>query len=223
MIVSECLKSEVEKWVAEFRLSTLAKLKARRLTPRAVAWYLESLRYLLCHTEPNLHLAARRALERGDSELAVYFRRKAGEEDGHDRWAEDDLKAFEPTTRDGLRPAQQILDLADLQRVLIDEHPLCYAAYALWVEYIMVLLGDEWLDMFEECGFPPTRLSAVANHLEADRDHAAYAFAQLDELWRGQPAIETLCAVVQRGGLLFEGFCEELHEQCNPRLDKQAS
>jgi hypothetical protein len=220
--ISTQLKQEVEAWVSEFRHGTLPKLKARRLSPRFVAWYLESLRYLLSHTEPNLELAAHRSLEGGRDDLAAYFRRKACEEHGHEAWAENDLSNF-PTSLRGMAPAPAIVELAELQRALIAEHPMCYAVYALWVEYLTVLLGDEWLAMFSDSGFPPTGLSAVANHLEADRDHVAFAFGQLDALWRDEPSITTLRSVVQRGGRLFVRFCDELHRECNLVGDPRAS
>jgi hypothetical protein len=206
------LKTAIEGWVAELRATTEIGDLARqgKLSSRAVALYLESLRYLLHHSQRNLVIASATSKHLGDAELARYFARKAGEEKGHELWAIDDLASFPDTVVAGLRPAPAIVSLVELQRTLIDEHPMCFVAYCLWAEYFTVLVGDEWLDVLGQSGFERGRISSIDKHLATDRDHAARGFDEIDRLWNGQPEPAAVLAVVQRAGRIFERFCGEI-------------
>src|SRR5689334_11085113 len=92
--------------------------RAGGLTPRSVAYYLMSLRYLFIHSQKHLALAADRAQQQGDPVLAAYFRRKVIEEQGHDLWAGDDLARIPDAAKQGLEPSPQILRLVALQRAV---------------------------------------------------------------------------------------------------------
>jgi hypothetical protein len=206
------LKLAIDHWTCELRgkteLGTLSK--QGKLSARSVALYLESLRHLFRSSQRNLEIAAARARELGAAELSEYFERKAAEEKGHELWAIDDLARFPESVVSGLRPSPAILDLVDLQRTLIEEHPICFVAYALWAEYFTVLIGDEWLDGLSASGFDRQRISAIAKHLAADREHAARGFAEIDRLWRGRPEPDAILEVVERAGRIFERFCAEI-------------
>lgn len=206
------LKTSIERWTTELHarteLGTLSK--QGKLSARSVALYLESLRYLFRNSQRNLEVAAAAARELADAELSEYFARKALEEKGHELWAIDDLARFPEAVVSGLRPSPAILLLVDLQRTLIEEHPVCFVAYALWAEYFTVLVGDEWLDGLAASGFDRQQISAIAKHLAADREHAARGFAEIDRLWRGQPDSGAILEVVERAGRIFERFCAEI-------------
>lgn len=206
------LKTAIERWTSELRTKTELGTLSRegKLSARSVALYLESLRYLFRSSQHNLEVAAAAARELGDAELSRYFARKAAEEKGHELWATDDLSRFPETVVSGLRPSPAILGLVDLQRTLIDEHPVCFVAYALWAEYFTVLVGDEWLDGLAASGFERDRITAIAKHLAADREHAALGFAEIDRLWSGQPESVAVLDVVERAGRIFERFCAEI-------------
>jgi hypothetical protein len=206
------LKAGIEQWVGELRSGTELGNLARqgKLSQRAVALYLESLRYLLHHSQRNLVIASATSKHLGDADLTQYFAHKAGEENGHERWAIDDLARFPDAIVAGLRPSAAIVSLVELQRTLIDEHPVCFVAYCLWAEYFTVLVGDEWLDVLRQSGFERDRISSIDKHLATDRDHAAHGFDEIDRLWRGQPDRSTILAVVERAGRTFERFCGEI-------------
>jgi hypothetical protein len=206
------LKAAIESWTRELRTKTELGTLSRegKLSARSVALYLESLRHLFRSSQSNLEVAAAAARELGDAELSRYFARKAAEEKGHELWAIDDLSRFPQTVVSGLRPSPAILGLVDLQRQLIEEHPVCFVAYALWAEYFTVLVGDEWLDGLAASGFERDRISAIAKHLAADREHAARGFVEIDRLWRGQPEAGDVLEVIDRAGRIFERFCAEI-------------
>lgn len=221
------LKAEIDAWGEKQRQSQLIELaRAGSLTPRAVALYLTSLKELFTQSQINLHRAAARSEELCLPKLVAYFRDKCHEEHGHEQWAASDLSKLPTAAADGVTPARGGLELAQLQRTLLDEHPLCFVVYAVWAEYLTVLLGDEWLDALAVCGYERDGLSAVSNHVEADRHHAAHGFDALDDLWEGQPGLETLMHSLERAERAFEAFCEEICQEsllgvatCAPALN----
>jgi hypothetical protein len=206
------LRTAIDRWAENLRRNAqlLSLARQGKLPARAVALYLESLRYLLQNSQQNLVLASTASKAMGDSPLAEYFARKAGEETGHDRWAIDDLARLPEALVTDLRPASAILTLIELQRCLIAEHPVSFVAYALWAEYFTVLLGDDWLDGLAASGFERDQVSAIAKHLDADREHAAHGFDEIDRLWHGQPDSSVVLQVVARAGRIFERFCDEI-------------
>jgi hypothetical protein len=213
------LRRSIEDWAESMRrdnpLGPLAR--SGQFTPQALALYLESLRYMFQQSQLNLALAAKRCDALGLSELAAYFQRKAHEEQGHDGWAANDLARLAGSpgstgaVHSELRPAASVVRLVELQRELIDQHPLCFAAYALWAEYFTVLLGDEWLDALSAGGYQRGQLSAVAKHVEADREHAAIGFSEIERMWHGEPSAPLLMAAVERAERAFELFCHEIY------------
>lgn len=205
------LKTDIELWVNELRQCSLVSLASQgRLPPRAVALYLESLRYLLRNSQSSLVLAASTAEKLGDAALAHYFASKAREETGHELWAVDDLRRLPDSVTAGLRPSPAIVRLVEHQRRLIERHPACFVAYALWAEYFTVLIGDQWLDGLTACGFEREQVSSIARHVDADREHAAHGFAEIDRLWRGQPEAEVMLAAVADACRIFDCFCAEI-------------
>jgi hypothetical protein len=206
------LKTTIERWAEELRrTSGLAALARQgKLPPRAVALYLESLRYLLHNSQLNLVVASAASEKLGDLELAGYFARKAHEEIGHEHWAIDDLNRLPEAATAGLRPSAGMLSLVEWQRNLIERHPVCFAAYALWAEYFTVLVGDEWLDGLAASGFERGQISSITKHLQTDRAHAAHGFAEIDQLWQGQPEAAVIIEAVERAGQIFERFCDEI-------------
>jgi hypothetical protein len=209
--IAERMKQAIEVYAAQLGTKTqLAEIAQRgELTPRAMALYLESLRYLLQNTQRHLPLAAVRCEQLGRGRLAKYFRRKAGEEQGHDRWAIDDLSRLPAKAVAGIRPAPAVRALVDLQARFIQEEPLCFVAYLQWAEYFSVHVGDAWLDALAKSGYQRNQVSAIQNHLETDREHAAAGFSEIDELVEDRdPAL--LLGAIEQAGSVFESLCNEI-------------
>lgn len=206
------LRTAIESWADDLWQKTALRMLAKegKLPPRAFALYLESLRFLFKNSQLNLVLASATSDNLGHPELAEYFASKAREETGHDSWASDDLSRLPEAAVVGVCPSPAIVSLVEWQRSLINQHPVCFVAYALWAEYFTVLLGDEWLDSLALSGYERDRVSAITKHLLADREHAARGFAEIDRLWHGQPAAGVILHAVERAGQIFERFCDEI-------------
>jgi hypothetical protein len=201
----ECSANELRE------TSALAMLvRQGKITPRAIALYLESLRYLFSHSPELLRAAAQRSDELGRVGLGDYFRAKVHEEQGHDNWASSDLARLPASVTAGIRPAQAVVQLVELQRSMIVRDPMCYAAYVLWAEYLTALLGAEWLAALAAFGYSREQLSSVAKHLDADREHAPRGFDEVEGLWQAEPATSVVLEGVEAAAGLFRGFCEEI-------------
>ncbi|HKU42743.1 MAG TPA: hypothetical protein VJR89_31510 [Polyangiales bacterium] len=212
MTIAEAMKQAIEAYAAELQQRTPIADIARRgeFTPRAMALYLESLRYLFQNTQRNLTLAAARSEQLGRRKLAKYLRRKAGEEQGHDRWAIADLERLPRDVVAGVRPAAAVRALVALQERFIQEEPLCFVAYLQWAEYFSVHVGDQWLDALAKSGYSRAHVTAIHNHLETDRHHAAAGFAEVAELMEGRPVAGLLLRAIEQSGAVFESLCNEI-------------
>lgn len=208
------VKSSIDEWAARLRSESPLVHAARegRVGARALAVYLESLRYTFSQSRSNILAAAERSDAMKLPELAAYFRHKADEENGHDQWAAHDLTRLPRAAAQGVEPAAASRALVALQRELIEQHPICFLAYAIWAEYLTASLGDEWLRMLARSGFERSQVSAIAKHVEADVDHADEGFEVLDRLWPGQPAPSDVLHAVVRAERGFEAFCAEIAE-----------
>jgi hypothetical protein len=139
-----------------------------------------------------------------------FFQRKTREEDGHERWPAEDLTHLSSTATHRLEPAHSVKGLVELQRASITQHPICFVAYTLWAEYFSILVGDSWLDALEASGYARTQVTAIAKHMDLDRDHAARVLHEIDELDTGALDSKEVIATVERACALFEAFCEEI-------------
>ena len=199
-------------WADEFRRSPINELAVSgRITPRALALYLESLRILFDSSEGNLRAAAAKSRELGLHDLAEYFAHKAREENGHAAWAKHDLNALPQGVASGISSANAVLKLVELQSRAIVEHPYHYVGYSLLAESLTAQLGDEWLCALSVCGYQPAQLSAIAKHLEADREHTKQGLSEADALWRaGYPEADSVLRVMGEAKDLFMEFCDEI-------------
>lgn len=212
--LASTLKAAIDAWGETQTNNLLMRLaRAGSLTPRAVALYLTSLQALFVQSQLNLRLAHERTAAEGQVRFARYFQGKVREERGHEQWAADDLQKLPTHVAQGLAPAPAIAHLAQLQRELLDQHPMCFIVYIVWAEYLTVLLGDAWLDALALCGHERGALTAVAKHIDADRAHAAHGLETLDELWGGEPGVEQLLACLTRAEQAFAAFCQQICEE----------
>lgn len=215
MALAERLQHAIERYADGLveRTPIADILRRGALTPRAMALYLESLRYLFANSERNLRIAAERCESLGRTELAAYLHRKSTEENGHDRWAIADLARLPATATDGVRPAPAVVALVDLQTELILDEPLCFVAYLQWTEYFSVYVGDLWLDALAMNGYPRSQVTAIHNHLDTDRDHAARGFSEIDALTRDFPHPERMFEAIDRAGRVFESLLDEVSRE----------
>lgn len=215
-MVSDILRSDIDRYVSEFRASNrlLGAARSGRVTPSVVVRYLTSLRYLLGLTPAHLSIAGARAAALGHTGLASYFAGKVEEEVGHDQWAEADARRIaavfgaEPPSG----PAATILALVRRTRDAIEHDPFSYIAYILFAEYFTVTVGPEWMTaLVENCGIPMAALTVVSRHVELDGEHAAEGCREIDALVEEQslPSLRAMLRDTMQG---FSAFCDELCE-----------
>lgn len=214
-MIADALRCEVEAYAT--RMPRTNPLYARAadgtLTARHLTHYLASLHYLLACSPLTLAAACRQATARGDAALAEHFAQKLGEETGHDEWAHDDFVRMraQASTAAKLEPCGAMRDLVAFIDDLVARDPRHYLAYALFAEYLIVLLGPDWLDLLERrCGIPRSAMTAIDRHAELDRDHAEEALDLIDSFVPDPRQLEPMRTVVQSTIELFERFCFEV-------------
>ena len=211
---SERLRSDIDDFVREFRKSSrlLNLAENGKLSVALVGRYLRSIHYLLRHTPIHLSRAEQRAQTLGHQDLAAYYAAKKTEETGHDRWAESDIsllsKTFGVIVSDDPTPA--MISIVEANSRVIEESPFHYLAYILFAEYLMIVLGPEWIRaLSEKCGVPASHMSAIGNHVELDKDHVEEGCAEIDALVatdQAEPLRIALRGMMER----FSVFCDSL-------------
>jgi len=214
-MIGRALGSDIERYAAEVRAKNplFARAANGTLSVRTVGAYLANIHHLIQYTPEYLGRARDRARAAGDEALALHYDHKGREEVGHDKWAERDLErvghiAAAPIPR-GTVPA--IRSLVHYLAELIDEDPVLYLSYCLFAEYLIVILGPEWLDMLEKnCGIPTSAMTVVANHVELDKDHVEEALEAIDDLVGDPTKLPKMRDALHASFAYFEQFCREL-------------
>jgi hypothetical protein len=217
-MIADALRAEIDRYAARMRRSNPLFYKAEdgTLTPACMTRYLANVRFLICHTPIYLERARDRAQRAGDGPLAQHYEEKRGEEQGHDAWADRDLERMSaaspaPARRDVL---PSIRDLVAFLAMTIDEDPALYLSYILFAEYLIVLLGPEWLRLLEErCGIPRSSMTVIGNHIELDREHVEAALDRIDALVGNPRKLPRMREVLLDVLAYFDRFCVEVTEE----------
>lgn len=214
-MIADVLRTDVERYAAGMPRSNALYMGAAegRLTPEMIGYYLFNVRHLVRHTPAHLERARARALALGDHALAAHYAIKHAEEQGHDRWADRDLERLS----DGFGAAPRgehspgLLGLITLIETTIDRDPVLYLAYILFAEYLIVLLGPEWLELIEQrCGIPRSMFSVIDNHVELDRDHTDEGLEAIDALVTDPAKLGPMRAVLRDTFACFDRFSADV-------------
>jgi len=217
-MIANALRTEIERYAAEMKRSNPLFFKAEdgALTPACMAKYLTNVHHLVCHTPTFLVRASNRARQFGDVALAEHYEHKHGEEQGHDAWADRDIErvskvSMMPVKRDIL---PSIRDLVTFLATTIDRDPALYLSYILFAEYLIVLLGPEWLRMLDErCGISRSSMTVIGNHIELDREHVEEALDQIDSLVSDPRKLPSMREVLLETFAHFDRFCAEVTDE----------
>jgi len=214
-VIADVLRADVERYAAGMPRHNPLYVGAAegRLTPEMVAYYLFNVRHLVRHTPAHLERARARALAVGDHALAAHFAAKHAEEQGHDRWADRDLErlsdGFGAAPRD--EHSRGLLGLLRHVERTIDRDPALYLAYILFAEYLIVLMGPEWLALIEErCGIPRSTFTVIANHVELDREHTEEGLEAIDALVPDPAKLGPMRAVLRETFDHFDRFSADV-------------
>lgn len=212
-MIATALRLEIERYAARMRVTSplFVRAEAGTLGVDHLLRYLESVRYLVCFTPAQLSRCVELSMARGHFALAAHLSEKAGEEVGHERWAERDMAMIGAERAAGVTPLASIRECVAFVNAIIEEDPVLYLAYALFAEYFAVLLGPEWLQLLESrCGVPRSSMSFLGNHVEADRAHAEDAFERIDALVGDPRMLPRMRSVVLGAIAIFDNFVAEI-------------
>ena len=217
-MIGSALGSEIERFADETRLKNpvFARTREGKLTPDRVGAYLANVHFLISHTPFFLTRAGDRARELGDPKLAEHFAHKFIEEHGHDAWAERDVSrlAAIPGNDFSRKALPSMVALTDFLTGIVEGDPVLFLAYELFAEYLIVILGPEWLTMLEErCGIPRSSMTVIANHVELDKDHVEEGLETIDDLVGDPRKLPELRETLRTTFELFDKFCAELIER----------
>lgn len=213
-MIGNALRDEIDRSAARMRRENPLFTRAAEGTidRRTISRYLTNIHVLLQHTPIHLERARKRARELGREDLARHFDHKMEEEVGHDAWAERDLRRV--SNGAPVEASQPLVTMEGMLRFIesvIDRDPAEYLAYIFFAEYLIVVLGPEWLDLLEKrCGIPKTSMTAIGNHIELDKDHVDEALATIDELVGDPSKLPAMRDVVVATVARFENFCAEV-------------
>lgn len=214
-MIADVLRADVERYAADMPRHNALYMGAAdgRLTPEMVGYYLFNVRHLVRHTPAHLERARTRSLALGDHALAAHYAAKHAEEQGHDRWADRDLErlsdGFGAAVRGEHSPG--LLGLLGHIEQTIDRDPTLYLAYILFAEYLIVLLGPEWLALIEErCGIPRSMFSVIDNHVELDRDHTEEGLEAIDALVTDPAKLGPMREVLRETFMHFDRFSADV-------------
>lgn len=214
-MIAAALRVEIERYAASARTSNAMYVAAESgaMTFQHIDQYLRSVGLLTAHSVEHLTAAASKARDRGDCALADHFEKKALEECGHEVWAESDVRSISRLSRlrSDTQVAESIHKMVAFVEETIDEDPTLYLAYILFAEYLVVLLGDDWLALLDaRCGIPRTSMTFVANHADLDRDHTEEALDMIDALVGDPTKLSAMRDTVRATIRIFDSFCEEI-------------
>ncbi|HEY8428819.1 MAG TPA: hypothetical protein VIL20_10610 [Sandaracinaceae bacterium] len=214
-MIAEVLKSDIERYAEAMPRHNALYVGALegRITPEMASYYVFNVRHLVRQTQVHLQRARERALELGDAALAAHWGDKQIEERGHDRWADDDLERLRGCF--GIEPngeySPALLEMIRRNEEIIERDPALYLAYALFAEYLVVLLGPSWLALLEErCGIPASMFSIVGKHADLDREHTSEGLEAIDALVTDPAKLGPMREVLRERFALFDRFAEDM-------------
>jgi len=220
-MIANALRVEVERYAAQMKRSNplFSKAEDGTFTPACMVNYLTNIRHIVWHGQLYIGRARDRALAIGDKRLVEHYEHKRREELGHEAWADRDIKrvsmASTALVSSDIVPA--IHDLVAYLAATIDEDPALYLSYILFAEYLVVLVGSEWLLMLEErCGIPRSSMTVIGNHIELDREHVEQALDQIDALVGDPRKLPRMREVLLEVLAYFDRFCAEVTEESAP-------
>lgn len=182
----------------------LHAVRNRPLQKHELQRYLSNIYYVLLQTSPCLQMAAEVATQRNEMDLVEFFKKKREDEEGHFRWAEDDLKAFlgteyEWTEEQVLKP---MMHLVELQKSTIATNPKAYLGYITFAESLTVALGDQVVSN--------VKVSCIEKHIAIDTDHVEDDYEIITGFLQSEEDVEDLLQHITRSVQTIEKFFEEI-------------
>lgn len=213
-MIADILRRDIDMYADDLRRSPLL-LAARNggVTAKMMGTYLASIQVLLEHTPVHLRYARERAEALGLPRLAAFFDEKMQEEQGHDRWAAADRERLAVSFGTAARqePLPAIRKLIENTERAIERSPYDYLAYILFAEYLIVVLGPEWVQSLVACGVPREALTAITHHVELDQHHVVEDCRIIDALIEDGSLLDSLRSTLRATMERFSEFFDAVH------------
>ncbi len=213
-MIGDALRARIETYAASSKERNALFTSAAKgtMTAEHVTLYLANVRALVAHTPLHLARAREAATIRKDYALAAHYDERIREEDGHEAWAVEDLAKVSQRAKNGRTDVlPSMRGMLEYIESVIDEDPTLYLAYIMFAEYLIVLVGPDWLDVLEErCGIPRSAMTVIAKHAELDKTHVQEALDKIDDLVAAPEKLPALRRVLEGSIAQFDRFCEEL-------------
>jgi hypothetical protein len=213
-MIANALRDEIDWYAVRMKATNPLFLRAAdgTLGIETIASYLANVRELLRHSPRQLARASAAARAKGDLALAAHFKQKLREEVGHDTWADEDLGTLRHKTEiANARVCPTMRTQIAWIDEIITEDPVLFLGYILFAEYLIVLLGPEWLNLLAtRCNMPQTSMTVIGKHAELDRDHVDEAMNEIDRLVADPRKLRRMKEVVVETTEHFHRFCIEV-------------
>ena len=219
--IGNIIKNEIEHYaVTRVRTHELFRATERgSLSEQQIKTYVSGILFQIRANMTVLRQAEQCALAAGDYELAAQYRHKFGEERGHDRWAERDLRNLPGSVPGygsygsdvGGDSTRGLQGLVTYLRTIVDQDACLFLSYIILAEYLTVLVGPDWLRALEsKCGISPAKLTVLTNHIELDREHVVEGVRAIDALVTSPEKRGPMLEVLRRCMSCYEEFWDEI-------------
>lgn len=215
MELANQLKSQTEEFYARLKANNgfYRSVLHGEVKVDTVAYFIESIRYLVSYTPKHLVLALKEAEKRGLKDLADFYRIKLKEETGHDQWAKDDLKAIERLAPQAKKPqavAPAIHDTIRRNEALIKKDPYHYLVHIFFAEYFTVCDGPDFMAALNKLGIKPHMVSVVDNHVSLDVEHVQEWEETIGKLVDPKTYGKKFVDLLNESFEVYERFCQDL-------------
>jgi hypothetical protein len=191
--ISQALNAIVDEYMDELRTQSpfFKLLRQGAISAGTMAHVLATIIYALRYTPVHLQRAEAMARERGNLELANFFKNKALEEFRHEDWAIADLKSLpcsEAEKRAAL-PVSGVVGLMDYIGEVIKANPLNYLAYIAMNEHVAATVFPGIIEQLAKmCRIDSSHVTVLSKHAELDQQHSNDDEMILEKLF-GAPSV----------------------------------
>lgn len=214
MSLSLKLKDVVHTFFRDLKKSSnfYRKIEEGSLGAESIASLLVSTKYLISKT-PFFAASAKNLAT--DQKVVEYFAHTEEEEQGHDKWAEDDLEKLKVLFKvERIHISDKIKDIEKYIQSLINDDPIYLIPYIFWAEYTAVHAAPQFAaDIKARCNIGPEVLSVFLNHAELDQEHTEHDNEILEYLRKKSEGYEQKALeIARKQSSLYTDFLNDISE-----------
>lgn len=198
----ESLCTSASRWIERVQTDPqLQALLTGTASRESYAVFLIQTYHYVRWTKPWLALASER-LKTAHPELASIFAQKAGEEDGHEQWVLEDLRAlgYSPDVVNEVAPSPAVMAYVHWNQAVVNsDEPAGFLGTAYVLEALSERLSGQAAEALEGLAGFKGAVRFLKGHGEADAEHAPALLRWMAGIEPGptQTSIERSAKVVQ--------------------------